>query len=64
VRQETSPVKHLLTIEDAAQILNVSTKTVRRLIKAGDLPFVRIANKSIRIHSNDLEWYIRARRTQ
>ncbi|HWY63247.1 MAG TPA: helix-turn-helix domain-containing protein [Rhizomicrobium sp.] len=60
---EKATIRHLLIIKEAAEILQVSVKTVRRLITAGDLPFVRIAKSCIRIHASDLERYITARRS-
>ena len=42
----------LLTINDAAALLKVSPKTVRRLIKSGELPVVRIG-RLVRIRPED-----------
>ncbi len=51
----------LLTIRAVAKILNVSEKTVRRRVDAGDLPIVRDGHL-IRILAEDLNGYIAARR--
>jgi excisionase family DNA binding protein len=47
----------LLTVADVAKVLAVCTKTVRRLIDAGELPCVRIGN-SIRVSPSDLNSHI------
>jgi excisionase family DNA binding protein len=44
----------LLTTKDAAQILNVSPRTIRRLIASGSIGAVRIG-RSVRIKRRDLE---------
>ena len=44
----------LLTIADTAERLNVSPRTVRRLIDAGQLPIIRIG-RAVRIAEDDLE---------
>lgn len=46
-----------LRVHEAAAVLQVSTKTVRRLIARGDLKAVRIG-RSVRIHSSELEHLI------
>ena len=52
-----------LSISDAATYLAVSTDTVRRLIRAGEIPHARIGN-SIRIRRVDLESYLEAQTTR
>ena len=44
----------LLTVEEAAQLLNVSTRTVRRLIDAGELQVVCL-NRSVRLTRSSVE---------
>jgi excisionase family DNA binding protein len=51
----------LLTIEQTAKHLQVSTKTVRRLIDAGDLIAHRFGHQW-RISKSDLHTFIRMRR--
>ncbi len=46
-----------MKIEDAAEKLQVSKSTVRRLIINGDLPAVKIG-KSVRIRSDDWEQFM------
>jgi len=48
----------LLTVSEAAACLSVSQKTVRRMIEAGNLAFVRIG-RSIRIHPEVIEKIMR-----
>ncbi|MBT5319855.1 MAG: helix-turn-helix domain-containing protein [Chloroflexi bacterium] len=40
-----SPLVQLLTIEDVAELFQVSAKTVRRWISAGDLPAAKLGNQ-------------------
>ena len=44
-----------LTLGQAADILGVCTKTVRRRIAAGDLPAYKIGRRAIRIKTTDLD---------
>jgi excisionase family DNA binding protein len=54
----TKPVpstkRPLRTVQGAAERLSVSTRTVRRLIDAGELPVIWIG-RSTRIDENDLD---------
>ena len=47
----------LLTVAEVAAVLRVSNMTVYRLIKAGELPALRVG-KNYRIRSHDLEAFI------
>lgn len=49
-----------MTVAEVAQLMRVSTMTVYRLIKAGDLPAVRVG-KSYRIREGDVESYLDSR---
>ena len=53
---------HLLSLETAAARLAVSTRTLRRLLAAGDLPSVRI-RAARRILASDLSTYIASKST-
>lgn len=53
----SSSVRRLLTLRDAAAILQVSVWSVREIIWRGDLPEVRIG-RCIRIDPADLDDYI------
>ncbi len=52
-----------LTVAEVAQLMRVSTMTVYRLIKAGDLAAVRVG-KSYRIKEDDVDKYLHARYTE
>lgn len=47
----------LWTVAEVADHMRVSNMTVYRLIKAGDLPAIRVG-KNYRIRSSDLEAYL------
>jgi excisionase family DNA binding protein len=47
----------LLTVAEVAEALRVSSMTIYRLIKAGDLPALRVG-KNYRIRLQDLEAYL------
>lgn len=47
----------LLTVAEVAGVLRVSNMTVYRLIKAGELPALRVG-KNYRIRERDLEAYL------
>ena len=54
---ETRPQvqKQMVSPKEAAARLSVSTRTIRRYIKAGKLPASRITAKTIRIRVADLD---------
>ena len=52
-----------MTVAEVATLMRVSTMTVYRLIKAGDLPAVRVG-KSYRIREDDVDRYLGNRYTQ
>ncbi len=52
-----------LTVQEVADTLRVSSMTVYRLIKAGDLPAVRVG-RSFRVREADVDAYLAARFTQ
>ena len=56
----SSPRPRLLTPNEVAEQLRVSTMTVYRLIKAGDLRAARIG-KSFRISEDDVDTYLQSR---
>ena len=54
-------VEHsLLTVREVAEAMRVSTMTVYRLIRAGELPAIRVG-KHFRIRTRDLEAYLDSR---
>lgn len=52
-----------LTVAEVADLMRVSTMTVYRLIKAGDLAAVRVG-RSYRIPEGEVDRYLEARFTQ
>ena len=52
-----------LTAAEVAEAMRVSTMTVYRLIKAGQLPAVRVG-KSYRLTEDDLDRYLSRRYTE
>jgi excisionase family DNA binding protein len=52
-----------LTVAEVAQLMRVSTMTVYRLIKAGEIASVRVG-KSYRISEQDVDSYIAKRYTE
>jgi excisionase family DNA binding protein len=52
-----------LTVAEVADLMRVSTMTVYRLIKAGDLAAVRVG-KSYRIKEDDVDQFLSKRYTE
>jgi excisionase family DNA binding protein len=52
-----------LTAAEVASLMRVSTMTVYRLIRAGELPAVRVG-KSYRLREGDVDCYLANRYTQ
>lgn len=50
----------LLIVREVAELMRVSNMTVYRLIKAGDLPAIRVG-KNFRIRRSDVESYLGGR---
>ena len=53
-------IRQLVSLPEAAKILAVSAKTVRRYIAAGDLDAVRLGRRTIRIKTESLDRLIDA----
>ncbi len=53
-------LQRLLTIPEVAELLQVSTKTVRRMIASGDLPAHRLG-RQWRIGPAELERFLRSK---
>lgn len=58
----TDDAPALLDLEEAAEVLNYSTRTVRRRVSEGELPAIR-DGRILRFRLADLEQYVDARRT-
>lgn len=56
----TAAARRLVSLAEAAEILGVSTKSVRRYIAAGDLDAVRLGRRTIRIKTESLDGLIDA----
>jgi excisionase family DNA binding protein len=52
-----------LTVQEVAELMRVSTMTVYRLIKSGELPAVRVG-RSFRVRDEDVDAYLAARYNQ
>jgi excisionase family DNA binding protein len=50
-----TPTRRLVSLPEAADILGLSVKTVRRYIASGDLDAVRLGRRTIRIKSDSLD---------
>ena len=47
------------TVEEVKDILRVSLETVRRYVRSGKLPAIKLGNKYIRIEKGDLEAFLK-----
>ena len=47
--EKPSPVKQTLTIQQAAEALQVSTASIYRMLNVGQLPRIRFASRCVRI---------------
>ena len=61
--QSQSARARFLTVAEVAGLLRVSSMTVYRLIKAGDLAAVRVG-KSFRVREDDVDRFLASRYTQ
>ena len=55
-------MRELLTVAQAAEALQCSEDTVRRLIRAGQLPSVNVSARLTRIDPADVQIYIESRK--
>jgi excisionase family DNA binding protein len=60
---ESFATARFLTVQEVADLMRVSSMTVYRLIKAGDLPAVRVG-RSFRVRDVDVNSYLSSRYTQ
>lgn len=47
------------TVEEVKDILKVSLETVRRYVRSGKLPAIKLGNKYIRIEKGELEEFLK-----
>jgi excisionase family DNA binding protein len=57
VQPEASMAQQLLTVAEVAAQLRVSTMTIYRLIRSGELPAVRVG-RNYRVRADELEAYL------
>ena len=62
-RAQSFAKARFLTVQEVEDLMRVSSMTVYRLIKAGDLPAVRVG-RSFRVSDSDVDAYLAARYTQ
>ena len=55
MRATVTPTRRLIPLTEAAEILAVSVKTVRRYVAAGELDAVRLGRRTIRIKTESLD---------
>lgn len=55
----TASRRRWLTQDEAAEHLNVTTRTIRRMIAAGDLPAYRLGQRMLRIDATDVDNLLR-----
>lgn len=60
--QQDGPAR-FMTVAEVAELMRVSTMTVYRLIKAGDIAAVRVG-KSYRLREDDVDRFLASRYTQ
>ena len=51
-------MEKLLTTIQVASILKISTSTVRRLYRDGEIQYLKLGHRSIRFYSYDIEDYL------
>lgn len=55
----------LLTLQEVADLMRVSQRTIRRLIKRGELAAYRVGDRGqLRVKEGELEQYIESQRVQ
>lgn len=61
-REITRDDVQLLTLSQVAERLQVSLSDVRRKIRAGVLPSIRLGPRQVRVLVSDLQVYVKSRR--
>lgn len=60
--RDVTTQEHWLTVADVARRLDVTEETVRRLLRRGELPGMRISRRSgWRVRAEDVDAFIRSR---
>ena len=60
---ESFAAARFLTVQEVADLMRVSSMTIYRLIKSGDLPAVRVG-RSFRVRDADVDTYLARRYTE
>ncbi len=55
-------IPRLLSLRAAAELTTIPRSTLYTLVARGELPVVRVTDRAIRIHEDDLVRWIEARR--
>ena len=50
----------LLTIDEVAELLRVSTKTIERLVYDGRIPVFKLNQRTVRFHRRDVVAFVQA----
>jgi excisionase family DNA binding protein len=53
-----APAERLLTFGQAAEILGISLRQLRRLIDGGRIPFVRVSERTPRVRASDIQSFV------
>jgi len=48
----------LLTFTEAAELMRVSLRTIRRIVDSGSLAVIRLGERTLRIRSSEIERYL------
>jgi len=57
--ERKNKINHLLTVEEVAEKLRLSQRTVYRLIEAGKLKTIKISRKAYRISEKELTIFLK-----
>ena len=58
-----STMDELLTVEEAAKLLKVSAKTIRRWYQEGKIPCYRLGYRTVRIFPSEVESYLQRKKS-
>lgn len=59
----TSTTKELYTVSEAAELLSISESTMRKLHRAGEISFVEISRKCVRVRADEIRKFAESRRS-
>jgi excisionase family DNA binding protein len=61
IREPRLETEQLLTIDEVAEVLRVSVRTMRRLVACRSLPFIRVG-RLVRFRPEDVRRFLEGRR--